>query len=151
MSLSTRCSQNVACGQHHFWDDHSVSSSAEHFGGWKVEHPPACLMFNSPCQSPWHQRGQKGQTARCCAGQTCRGTPWEMSGCSSNTGTTKEGRQEEKRKCKSCIHNSSNNEKLTYWIYTSVVAAWLNKQNIYSKTHVPPVCLISPINATAIL
>lgn len=29
----------------------------------------------SPCQSPGRQRGQRGRTARCCAGQTYHGTP----------------------------------------------------------------------------
>lgn len=53
----------------------------------KAQQTSHVRMLVSPCRSLWHQRGQKGQTAHCCAVQTCRGTPWEMSECSSDTGT----------------------------------------------------------------
>lgn len=42
---------------------------------------------DSPSRSPSRQTGRRGRRARCSSDRTCRGTPWETSGCSSGTGT----------------------------------------------------------------
>lgn len=84
-------------------------------------------MFNSPCRSLWHRRGQKGQTARCCAGRTCRGKPWGMSGCFSNTGTARQGKREDK----TWMHaqtGADTNPATAYWIHTKCCNSMIKQE-----------------------